>query len=62
MDKLHMIRSEVRAFTWVDSSGREYSTRANGVALLGGALVFQDVNGEPILTIGPRAWLSVSPK
>lgn len=62
MEQLHMIRSEVRTFTWVDQAGKEYTTRANGVAIVGGALVFRDINGEPILTIGPRAWLSVSPK
>lgn len=62
MERIHGIRSQMRTFVWVDQEGVRHETRANGVGIVSGALVFQDVDGESILAIGPRAWLSVSPK
>lgn len=62
MEKLYMIKSEARTFLWTSAIGKRVEQRANGVALLDGALIFQDVNGEPIVTIAPGAWLSVAPR
>lgn len=62
MESLFLISSRQRAFLVTGAGDDEVIYRANGVAMCDGALVFQDINGEPIIVLAARTWAEVMPK